>query len=375
MSTPAPLTGSAPVAAAAAAAGPFQKLIPYLKLAVEKNASDIFFTSNAPAMLKVEGELLAIGKQQLSADFIRDLAYSILTPEQQAYLKQNLEIDLATQAQGLGRFRVNVFHQRGAVGMVLRYVKATVPTQEDLGVPEILKDLIMHKRGMLLMVGATGSGKSTTLAAMINHRNENKAGHILTIEDPIEFLHPNKRSIINQREVGGDTFSYENALKSSLREAPDVILIGEIRKRDTMEACIQLANTGHLSISTLHANNAYQALQRIVNLYPDELRDQLFMDLSLTMRAIVSQRLVRRKDGKRCAAIEIMVNTPYISELILKKRIDEVKEAMNQSSDKGMLTFDNSLYGLFKSGMIDLEEALSNADSRTNLEAKINFGG
>ena len=374
MSQPAPLTGSAAVAGAAAAV-PFQKLLPYLKLAVEKNASDIFFTSNAPAMLKVEGELLAIGKQQLTGDFIRDLAYSILTPEQQAYLKQNLEIDLATQAQGLGRFRVNVFHQRGAIGMVLRYVKASVPTLEELGVPEVLKDLIMHKRGMLLMVGATGSGKSTTLAAMINHRNENKAGHILTIEDPIEFLHPNKRSIINQREVGGDTMSYENALKSSLREAPDVILIGEIRKRDTMEACIQLANTGHLSISTLHAHNAYQALQRIVNLYPDELRDQLFMDLSLTMRAIVSQRLVRRKDGKRCAAIEIMVNTPYISELILKKRIDEVKEAMNQSSDKGMLTFDNSLYGLFKSGTIDLEEALSNADSRTNLEAKINFGG
>ena len=374
MSQPAPLTGSAAVAGAAAAV-PFQKLLPYLKLAVEKNASDIFFTSNAPAMLKVEGELLAIGKQQLTGDFIRDLAYSILTPEQQAYLKQNLEIDLATQAQGLGRFRVNVFHQRGAIGMVLRYVKASVPTLEELGVPEVLKDLIMHKRGMLLMVGATGSGKSTTLAAMINHRNENKAGHILTIEDPIEFLHPNKRAIINQREVGGDTLSYEAALKSSLREAPDVILIGEIRKRDTMEACIQLANTGHLSISTLHAHNAYQALQRIVNLYPDELRDQLFMDLSLTMRAIVSQRLVRRKDGKRCAAIEIMVNTPYISELILKKRIDEVKEAMNQSSDKGMLTFDNSLYGLFKSGTIDLEEALSNADSRTNLEAKINFGG
>jgi twitching motility protein PilU len=227
---------------------------------------------------------------------------------------------------------------------------------------------------MLLMVGATGSGKSTTLAAMINHRNENKTGHILTIEDPIEFIHPNKRSIINQREVGQDSHSYENALKSSLREAPDVILIGEIRKRDTMEATIQLANTGHLSISTLHANNAYQALQRIVNLYPDDLRDQLYMDLAMTLRAIVSQRLVKRKDGKRCAAIEIMMNTPYISDLILKKRIDEVKEAMNQSSDKGMLTFDNSLYGLFKDGQIELEEALTNADSRTNLEAKINFG-
>ena len=370
MSTPA----QAATAAAAAAAQPFQKLLPYLKLAVEKNASDIFFTANAPAMLKVEGEMLSIGRQPLTVDQIRELALSILTPDQQAHLRSNLEIDLALQAGNLGRFRVNIFHQRSALGMVLRYVKSTVPTLDELGVPEVLRDLIMHKRGMLLMVGATGSGKSTTLAAMINHRNEQKSGHILTIEDPIEFLHPNKKSIINQREVGQDSHSYENALKSSLREAPDVILIGEIRKRDTMEACIQLANTGHLSISTLHANNAYQALQRIVNLYPDELRDQLYMDLSLTLRSIVSQRLVRRKDGKRVAAVEIMLNTPYIADLILKKRIDEVKEAMNQSSEKGMLTFDNSLFDLYKRGVIDLEEALSNADSRTNLEAKINFG-
>jgi twitching motility protein PilU len=353
---------------------PFQKLLPFLKLAVEKNASDLFFTPNSPAMLKIEGEMMAIGKQQMTSQMIRELAFSILTEEQQVYLKQNMEIDLATQAGGIGRFRVNIFHQRGTIGMVLRYVKSQVPTIEELGVPEVLKDLIMQKRGMMLMVGATGSGKSTTLAAMINHRNENRTGHILTIEDPIEFLHPNKRSIINQREVGQDTLSYDNALKSSLREAPDVILIGEIRKRDTMEACIQLANTGHLAISTLHANNAYQALQRIVNLYPDELRAQLYMDLSLTLRAIVSQRLVRRKDGRRCAAMEIMVNTPFISELILSKRIDEVKESMAQSSDKAMLTFDQSLFKLFKDGLIDLEEALSNADSRTNLEAKINFG-
>jgi twitching motility protein PilU len=367
MSTPAP-------AAAAAASQPFAKLLPYLNLAVQKNASDIFFTASAPAMLKVEGEMLPVGKQQLTAEFIRDLALSILTPDQTAHLRSNLELDLALQAGNLGRFRVNIFHQRNVLGMVLRYVKSQVPNLDDLGVPEVLKELIMHKRGMLLMVGATGSGKSTTLAAMINHRNANKSGHILTIEDPIEFLHPNQKSIINQREVGQDSHSYENALKSSLREAPDVILIGEIRKRDTMEACIQLANTGHLSISTLHANNAYQALQRIVNLYPDDLRDQLYMDLSLTLRAIVSQRLVKRKDGKRCAAIEIMLNTPYIADLILKKRIDEVKEAMNQSSDRGMLTFDTSLYNLYKADVIELEEALVNADSRTNLEAKINFG-
>ena len=351
------------------------KILPYLKLAVEKNASDIFFTANAPALLKVEGEMMAIGKTMMTAEFIRELASSILTPEQQAYVEQHQEIDLATQAGGLGRFRVNVFTQRNTLGIVLRYVKSEVPRLEQLNVPEVLKDLIMHKRGMVLMVGATGSGKSTTLAAMINHRNENMAGHILTIEDPIEFVHPNKRSIINQREVGTDTVSYERALKSSLREAPDVILIGEIRTRETMEATMQLANTGHLAISTLHANNAYQALQRIINMYPDELRDQLYMDLSMTLRAIVSQRLVRRKDGRRCAANEVMLNTPYIQELILNRRVDEIKESMTQSSDKGMLTFDNSLYRLYKDGVIDIDEALDNADSRANLEAKINFGG
>jgi twitching motility protein PilU len=351
------------------------KILPYLKLAVEKNASDIFFTANAPAMLKIEGEMLAIGKTLLTSDFIRELAYSILVPEQQRYLEEHLEIDLATQAGGLGRFRVNIFNQRGSLGMVLRYVKSQVPTLAELNVPPVLQDLIMLKRGMILMVGATGSGKSTTLAAMLNHRNENSSGHILTIEDPIEFVHPNKRSIFNQREVGTDTVSYERALKSSLREAPDVILIGEIRVRETMDACTQLANTGHLAISTLHANNAYQALQRIVNLYPDNMRGQLYMDLGMTLRAIISQRLVRRRDGRRVAAFEVMVNTPYVQELILNKRIDEIKEAMNQSSDKGMQTFDQSLYGLYKAGTIELDEALDNADSRTNLEAKINFGG
>ncbi|HSW11973.1 MAG TPA: PilT/PilU family type 4a pilus ATPase [Solimonas sp.] len=351
------------------------KILPYLKLAVEKNASDIFFTANAPAMLKIDGDMHAIGKTQMTSEFIKELAYSILNEDQQKHLEQHWELDLATQAGGLGRFRVNIFHQRGTLGMVLRYVKSQVPTVDGLGVPEVLKDLIMLKRGMILMVGATGSGKSTTLAAMINHRNELSSGHILTIEDPVEFVHPNKRSIINQREVGTDTISYERALKSSLREAPDMILIGEIRVRETMEACLQLANTGHLAVSTLHANNAYQALQRVVNMYPDDLRDQLYMDLSMTLRAIISQRLVRRKDGKRVPAFEVMINTPYLQELILHKRIDEVKEAMDQSSDKGMLTFDNSLYGLYKQGVIELDEALSNADSRTNLEAKINFGG
>jgi twitching motility protein PilU len=351
------------------------KILPYMKLCVEKNGSDLFFTANAPAQVKIEGELMPVGKNLLTRDFIKELAFSILTPEQKEHLQRHLEVDLATEAGGLGRFRVNVFNQRGSIAMVLRYIKAQVPRLDEItGMPPVLKDLIQHKRGMILMVGATGSGKSTTLAAMINHRNETQTGHILTIEDPIEFIHPNKRSIINQREVGQDTMSYERALKSALREAPDVILVGEVRTRETMDACTQLANTGHLAISTLHANNAYQALQRIVNLYPEALRDQLYMDLSLTLRAIISQRLVRRKDGKRCAAMEVLLNTPYVQELILNKRIDEIKEAMNQSSDKGMLTFDNSLFGLYKSGAITLDEALSNADSRTNLEAKINFG-
>jgi twitching motility protein PilU len=350
------------------------KILPYLKLAVEKNASDLYFTSNSPAMLRIEGEMLAVGKSALTSEFIKELAYSILTPEQQEYLAQHLEIDLATQAGGLGRFRVNVFHQRNTVAMCLRLVRSDIPKLDELNMPPVLKDLAMLKRGMILMVGATGSGKTTTLAAMIGHRNENTAGHILTIEDPIEFIHPNRRSIVNQREVGLDTESYDRALVSSLREAPDVIQVGEVRKRETMDAVIQLANTGHLSISTLHANNAYQALQRIVNLYPDDLRSQLYLDLSLTLRAIISQRLVRGRDGKRVAAVEVMINTPFVQELILNKRIDEIRTAMDQSSEKGMQTFDQSLLKLYQAGKIELEEALTNADSRTNLEAKINFG-
>ncbi|MDX1454334.1 MAG: PilT/PilU family type 4a pilus ATPase [Gammaproteobacteria bacterium] len=345
-----------------------------LKLMVEKNASDLYFTANAPVKIKIEGKAVSVGKTVLDADTVRKSAYGIMDDDQIQFFESNLEIDFAISEEGVGRFRVNVFQQRGQVAMVLRYIPSEVPTLASLKMPEVLKDLIMHKRGLLLMVGATGSGKSTTLSAMLNHRNENTSGHILTIEDPIEFTHPNKNCIVNQREVGQDTHSYHNALKSSLREAPDVILIGEIRDRETMEAALELSGTGHLAISTLHANNANQTMDRIVNMFPEQLHKQLFMDLSLNLRGIISQRLVSSKDGKRVAAVEIMLNTPHIADLILKGKIDEVKEAMQESPEKGMQTFDDSLYELYQSGKIELEEALRNADSRANLEAKINFG-
>jgi twitching motility protein PilU len=347
---------------------------PLLKLMVEKDASDLYFTANAPVKIKIEGKSVSVGKSVLDADTVKAAAYGIMDDEKIQFFESNFEIDFAISEEGAGRFRVNVFMQRGMVAMVLRYIPSEVPTLNGLRMPQVLKDLIMHKRGLLLMVGATGSGKSTTLAAMLNHRNENSTGHILTIEDPIEFTHPNKNCIVNQREIGQDTHSYHNALKSSLREAPDVILIGEIRDRETMEAALELSGTGHLAISTLHANNANQTMDRVINMFPEQLHKQLFMDLALNLRGIISQRLVATKDGKRIAAVEIMLNTPHIADLILKGKIDEVKEAMQESPEKGMQTFDDSLFDLYKSGKIELEEALRNADSRANLEAKINFG-
>jgi twitching motility protein PilU len=350
-------------------------ILPYLKLVVEKSASDLFFTVGSPVKVKLEGKSTPVGKTVLDGAMCKAAAYGIMNEHQINQFENTMECDFAIpMPDGSARFRVNVFKQRGEVGMVLRRIPSDIPTIEQLGVPEILKELINYKRGLILMVGATGSGKSTTLAAMINHRNETLSGHILTIEDPVEFSHPNKKSILNQREVGVDTLSYANALRASLREAPDVILIGEIRDRITMEAALELANTGHLAISTLHANNANQAMERVINMFPQELHKQLFMDLSLNLRAVISQRLVLAVDGKRCAAIEILINTPHIGELILKGEIDEIKEAMSESGQRGMQTFDMALHNLYKEGRIELEEALSNADSRTNLEAKINFG-
>jgi len=347
---------------------------PLFKLMVEKKASDLFFTSYAPVKIKIEGQIFPVNKQILTPETVKQAAYGLMTAEQIEYFEAELEIDFAISEPGLGRFRVNVFHQRGYPAIVLRYITADMPRLEAMGHPDIVREQVMLRRGLILMVGAAGAGKSTTLAAMINYRNENSSDHILTIEDPIEFLHTNKKSIINQREVGLDTKSYARALRSAMRAAPDVILIGEIRDRETMEACIALAGTGHLCIATLHANNCPETLDRIINMFPRDQHDQIFLDMSQYLRSIMSQRLVRGKDNKRVAAMEILLNTPHISELIKKGDIIGVKEALRSTNERGMQNFDTALYALVKQGKIELEEALTNADSRANLEARINFG-
>jgi twitching motility protein PilU len=347
---------------------------PLFKLMVEKKASDLFFTSYAPVKIKIEGQIYPVNKQILSPVMVKQAAYGLMNAEQIEYFEEELEIDFAISEPGLGRFRVNVFHQRGYPAIVLRYITADMPRLEQLGMPDILGELVMLRRGLILMVGAAGAGKSTTLAAMINHRNESSSDHILTIEDPIEFLHTNKKSIINQREVGLDTKSYHRALRSAMRAAPDVILIGEIRDRETTEAAIGLAGTGHLCIATLHANNAAETLDRLINMFPRDQHDQIFLDLSQYLKAILSQRLVRSKDNKRVAAVEVLLNTPHIQELIKKGDVVAIKEALRTTTERGMQNFDAALYSLVKQGRIDLEEALNNADSRHNLEARINFG-
>ncbi|MEO0422440.1 MAG: PilT/PilU family type 4a pilus ATPase [Pseudomonadota bacterium] len=346
---------------------------PLLKLMAERKASDLFLTAGAPVKIKIEGKIMSVNKQVLNPANVRQAAISLMSADQVDRFSREMELDFAVSEPEWGRFRVNVFHQRGNVAMCLRYITGGVPTLGELKMPDVLADLAMLKRGLVLMVGSTGSGKSTTLAAMIDHRNRNASDHILTIEDPIEYLHSNSSCIINQREVGLDTVSYSRALRSALREAPDVVLIGEIRDRDSLRSTIDLAGTGHLAVSTMHANNAAETLDRVVNMFPAEQHTQVLMDLSQYLKAIVSQRLVIGRDGKRVAAVEVLLVTPYVSELIKKGDITAVKEALAEGRESGMQNFDSALYDLYAANRIGLEEALSNADSRSNLESRINF--
>jgi len=349
------------------------EMFDYLKLMVKYDASDLYFTTGAPVSAKIQGIIKPMEKTTLPAGRANELAHALMNKEQAAEFAQKPEMNLAYSATGIGRFRVNIFKQRNQAAMVIRNIKVDIPSASSLGLPEILKKIILQKRGLILFVGGTGSGKSTSLAALIDHRNATTPGHIITIEDPIEFVHNHKKSIVNQREVGVNTDSYEDALKNTLRQAPDVILIGEIRDRETMEHAIAFAETGHLAISTLHANNANQALDRIINFFPEERRNQLLMDLSLNIRAFISQRLIPTVDDKRSIAVEILLGTPLVCDLILKGEVHKIKEVMEKSSNIGMQTFDSALFDLYKSGKISIEEALRNADSQNNLRLKISL--
>ena len=345
----------------------------YLLTLVTHDGSDLYLTADAPPAAKFQGSLKAVDKIKLTPEMLHEMAYSLMNAEQQKQFEQKPEMNLALSEEGIGRFRVNIFKQRHKIAMVIRNIKTEIPNADKLGLPEVLKKTILEKRGLILFVGGTGSGKSTSLAALIDYRNSTHDGHIITIEDPIEYVHPHKKSIVNQREVGVDTDSYEDALKNTLRQAPDVILIGEVRSQDTMEHALAFAETGHLCLSTLHANNANQALDRIINFFPEDRRQQLLMDLSLNLKAFVSQRLIPTVDGKRVAAIEILLGTPMIKDLIMKGEIHAIKEIMEKSEEQGMQTFDSHLYKLYIAGKISLAEALRNADSPSNLKLKINL--
>jgi twitching motility protein PilU len=352
------------------------KLIePYLRLMADKNASDIYFLTGAPPHMRVEGDTMPVSKHRLQPGQVRKLAYSIMSEHQINEFEATNEMNLGIAIPEVGRYRVNVFVQRSEASMVIRYIKSTIPSFEELNLPPAIPEMVMKQTGLVLVVGSTGSGKSTTLAAMIDHRSAKTTGHILTVEDPIEYGFRHNKALVSQREVGVDTLNYENALREAMREAPDVIMIGEIRDRETMEAAITYADTGHLCLSTLHAVNSNQALDRIINMFPTEAKNQILMDLSLNLNAIISQRLVLGKDGRRIPAIEILVNTPYVSELIKKSELAEIKEIMEKGASVGMQTFDQSLYELYKRDKIDLRDALANADSSSDLEWKINFGG
>ncbi len=343
----------------------------FLKLMTEKNASDMFLTTGAPVYIKIEGKLYPLGNTGLPPGMVKKIAYSLMDEGQVPVFERELELNMAIALQDAGRFRVNVFKQRGEVGMVIRAIRSVIPSIEELNLPPVLKDIIMTPRGLVLIVGSTGSGKSTSLASMIDYRNTTSTGHILTIEDPIEYLHKHKQSIVNQREVGLDTHAFHNALKNAMREAPDVILIGEILDATTMEAAIAFAETGHLCLATLHSNNADQTLDRILNFFPETAHKNVLMNLSLNLKAVISLRLVVGKDGKRLPASEVLINTPMIRDLIRRGEVHEVKDAMDKSLQEGMHTFDQSLFRLYKDGKIELEEALRKADSRDGLALKI----
>ncbi|MGC4003693.1 MAG: PilT/PilU family type 4a pilus ATPase [Pirellulales bacterium] len=343
-----------------------------LRLLITRGGSDLFVTADFPPGIKVDGKIVKVSAQPLLPAHTMALARSIMNDKQAAEFERTKECNFSISPGGIGRFRVNAFLQQGKVGLVLRVIPATVPTLDGLGVPTVLKDVSMTKRGLCIMVGATGSGKSTTLAAMVDWRNENSHGHIITVEDPVEFVHPHKNCVVTQREVGIDTESWEAALKNALRQAPDVILMGEIRDRTTMDQAVAFAETGHLCLATLHANNANQAMDRIVNFFPEERRAQLLMDLSLNLKAIVSQRLVPRQDGKgRVAAVEVLLNSPLIADLIFKGEVAGIKEIMKKSRNLGMQTFDQALFDAFESYLITYEDALRNADSLNDLRLQI----
>jgi len=337
-------------------------------------ASDMFFTTGAPPSVKVQDVMQPMSKSVLEPGQVAKIADAVMNEEQREIFAEDCEMNLGISMADLGRFRVNIYMQRGEVSMVIRYINSNIPDVAALNLPPVLNDLVMLKTGLILLVGSTGSGKSTTLAAMLNFRNHNAANHILTVEDPIEFTYTHAKSIVGQREVGIDTKSYQSALREAMREAPDVILIGEIRDRGTMESALSFADTGHLVLSSLHAVNSNQALDRIINFFPPEARNHILMDLSMNLRSIISQRLLVDVDGKRVPAVEVMINSSYVSELIRKGEIAEIKEVMTKSTDDGVQTFDGALFELFSEGRIDRETALSNADSRTNLEWQMNFG-
>ncbi|MDH5357092.1 MAG: PilT/PilU family type 4a pilus ATPase [Gammaproteobacteria bacterium] len=350
-------------------------MTPYLKLMAEKKASDLFFCTGTEPHIKIQGVIRPIGTEKLAPGDVKEMANSLMNEEQAMEFEEIMEMNFAVPLKGVGRFRVNIFRQRGEPSIVIRYIQTTIPNFSEMNLPPVLGDVIMEKRGLVLVVGATGSGKSTTLAAMIGHRNRNSASHILTIEDPLEFIHNHDKSVVQQREVGIDTLSYENALKNALREAPDVILIGEIRDMDTMKHAISYAETGHLCLATLHSNNANQTMDRILNFFPEVAHRQLLMDLSLNLRAIISQRLLMGHDGMRVPAVEVMLNSPFIGELIAKGDIGGIKDAMKESTDDGTVTFDQALLTLYRAGKITLDEAIRNADSKNDLSLAVRMGG